>query len=295
VFDFLKGGKAELKVTLDRPRAVYNPGDTIHAVVRVEGVKDLKIQSAKIALVSLEEYEYRYEGRDADGDRETRKSKTTDEYRAWENQFLGETTVKGGTDQTYEFDLPLPPDAGPTVEGGKILNFSWLVKTTLDRRMASDVEDKQTIYVLSAPDPTARGAGEFGFANEPAEAEMRLRLPGTAFLAGDTISGELVIRPQKEFDVTEIRVELERLEVVPRDEGNQHKENQVVKLAGGTKLIPGQELILPFQLKIPPSVPITSRTRHGSIDWTVRGVLARRMRKDVFAQQEILLYSAPAS
>lgn len=295
MFDFLKGGKANLVVTLDRHNSIYAPGDTIHASVRVEGVKDIKIQSAKIALVSREEYEYKYETRDSDGDDETRTSKTTDELNVWQQQFLRESTIKGGTNQTFEFDMQLPPNALPSVEGGKILNHEWLVKTTLDRKLAGDVEDKQTIYVLAGASDKMLGAGIYGSSNEPGEAELSMRVPNTQFAIGETIAGDLIIRPQKDFDVTEIRVELERTEHVPRDEGNTLNEKQTVKLAGGTKLTRGNEMILPFQIKVPGSAPITCQTRNGSIEWTLHGVLSRRMRGDTIVEQEIFLYSAPTS
>lgn len=291
MFDFLKGGKANLQVTLDRPQAIYAPGETIHVTVNVQGVKDLKIQGAKIALVSVEEYEYRYESRDSDGDTSTTKSKTTEERPAWQNQFMGEATIKGNSNQNFEFSIPIPGDALPTVDGGKILNYSWAVKTTLDRRLAGDVEDKREVYLPAKGKGEMGGGGEFGFSNEPGDAEISLRIPGKEFAVGDTIKGELVVRPKKQFDVTEIRVELARRESVPRDEGNEFNESQPVKLASGTKLTPGQDLVLPFQLNISSSVPISCRTPHGSIVWTLRGVLARRMRGDTLAEQELVLVS----
>lgn len=295
MFDFLKGGKANLYVTLERANKIYAPGETIHARVSVQGVKDLKIQAARIALVSREEYEYQSESRDSDGDRSTSKTRTTDEVNVWQEQFMGETTIKGNSNQTFEFDMLLPPNALPSVDGGKILNHEWVVKTTLDRKLLSDTEDKQTIYVPSGPSDNMRGAGEYGFSNEPAEAELLLKLPNTQFALGETIAGEFIIRPQKDFDVSDIRVELEQFEDVPRDEGNTHKEKREVKLAGGTKLKRGNELVLPFQIKISGSAPVTCHTRHGSIEWVLRGVLSRRMRGDTSVEQEIYLYSAPAA
>jgi Arrestin (or S-antigen), N-terminal domain/SpoOM protein len=44
VFDLLKGGKAQINLTLDRPDLVYYPGETVQARVNVIGEKDLKIQ-----------------------------------------------------------------------------------------------------------------------------------------------------------------------------------------------------------------------------------------------------------
>jgi sporulation-control protein spo0M len=283
MFDFLKGGKATLAVTLDRANKIYTPGETIHAKVNVQGVKDLQIQSGKIALVAREEFEVVSEDSD---DNSTTKSKENEQVKAWEQAFLGETTVKGGSNETYEFNIPIPSDAMPTLEGGKILNLSWAVKTTLDRKLAGDVEDKQDVYIV--PLPITRSApGNFGFSNEPADAEMTLKLSSKEFAVGETVSGELTIRAKKDFDVTEIRFELMYREAVPKDRGNEFKQEQKQKLAGGTKLTAGQELVYPFQLTIPGSAPLSARTRHGSIVWKARGVLSRRLRGDTFVEQEL--------
>lgn len=296
MFDFLKGGEAKLQVKLDRADKIYHAGETIHASVVVQGVKDLKIQKAQIALLSREEYERQYEETSTDSDghtsTDTVKQKQTDERAAWQQQFLGETTIKGGSNQSFEFDIPIPPDALPTVDGGKILNFAWLVRTTLDRRLRGDVEDKQELYIVTAPTNKTPIAGTFGSSNAPGDAQLSLRLSSTDFAVGDTISGEFVIQPQKDYDVTEIRVELERIENVPQDEGNTVKDKQTVKLAGATHLTPGQNQSLPFQLKFSTGAPITCRTRHGSIIWVLRGVLARRMRGDTLVEQEIMLSDA---
>lgn len=296
MFDFLKGGKATLAVTLDRPNKIYKPGETIHAVVNVQGVKDLKIQSAKIALVSREEYEYKYERTTTDSDGSTstedETSTVTDEQKVWEQQFSGETTIKGGSTQNFEFNIPIPANAMPTVDDGKILNLTWLVRTTLDRKLAGDVEDKQEIDVVAPPVAVPSGAGEFGVSNEPGEADMVLRLPKYTFALGETVSGELVIRPKKAFDATEIRVELVRREFVPRDEGNEYRQDEKFKLAGGTKLVSGQEMTVPFQFKIPTARPITANTRHGTINWYLRGILSRRMRGDTMVEQQVLIYNA---
>ncbi|MBI4673277.1 MAG: sporulation protein [Chloroflexi bacterium] len=295
MFDFLKGGQANVQVTLDRPNQIYGAGDTVHVTVNVQGVKDLKIQNAQIALVSREEYVRRYDERSTDSNGnstiEENTRRETDERKVWQQQFLGETTIKGNSNQAFEFNVPIPPDALPTVDGGKILSFAWRVKTTLDRRLRGDVEDIQELYVIAKPYGNMGGAGEYGTSNEPGEARLSLRLSNTGAAVGETIAGELLIQPQKAFDATEIRVELERTEDVPQDKGNQQKEKQTVKMAGSTHLDPGQNLNMPFQIKIPSGAPFTCRTRHGSISWVLRGVLARRMRGDTSVEQEILLFS----
>lgn len=297
MFDFLKGGQANLTLTLDRANKIYAPGETINAKLTVQGVKDLKIQGGLITLVTREEYQHRYQDESTDSDgrtsTETVTRKETDERKLEQQQFLNETTIKGGTNQTFDFTFPLPPDALPTVDGGKILNLEWRVKATLDRKLRGDVETFQVLYVPKPFSGTMGGAGEFGTSNSPSDAQLSLRLSNREYAPGDTISGEFVMVGQKEFDVTEIRIELERFENVPEDQGNTFKDKQAVKLAGSTKLKPGQNMVMPFQIKIPTGAPITCRTPHGSIRWTLRGVLARRMRGDTLVEQEILVSSSP--
>lgn len=295
MFDFLKGGKAKVTVETDRPNQPYVPGERINAQVTVQGEKDLKIQKGKVALIYREEYQRQYRDSDTDSDGSTsttdRKSWQTDEIEQWQEQFFGETTVKGGSNQTFEYSIPLPYNAPPTLVGGKILKGQWVIKATLDRKLASDVEAKVESFVVTVPTGKSGGAGTYGMSNAPDEAQLALNLPGEEFVLGDTITGEFVIQPRKEFDASEFRVEVVCSEDVPEDLGNTNTTNISVKVSGGAKLLPGQDLKFPFQLTIPGNAPVTCKTRHGSVTWTLRGVIARRMRSDTYVEHEILVYS----
>jgi sporulation-control protein spo0M len=295
MFDFLKGGKAQVRLEIDSPDQTYTAGKTIHAVVTVDGEKDLKIQQGRITLVCREEYQYRRQStsRDSNGHRSTsvHASWGTDERTLYQQVFAGETVIPGATTQTFKFDMPIPPDATPTCADGKIVRVHWWLTGTLDRKLASDVQEKAEIRVLSIlPHEIAR-PGEYGRSNEPDEAHMALVLPSDKFALGETITGELIVRPQKSFDVTEIRAELEMEEKVPRDEGNRFKKQVKVKLAGKTKLQPDQEQRYPFSMTIPANSPVTFKTSHSSATWTLRGVLARFMRGDTQVEGEIEVFS----
>ncbi len=296
MFDFLKGGKAQVRLEIDSPDQTYTAGKTIHAVATIDGEKDLKIQQGRITLVCREEYQYRRRSTstDSDGDRSTsvHTSWGTDERTIYEQVFVGETVIRAATTQTFRFDMPIPPDATPTCADGKIVRVHWWLKGTLDRKLASDVAEKAEIRVLSILPHEMAHPGEYGRSNELGEAHMALVLPSDKFALGETITGELVIRPQKSFDVTEIRAELEMKEEVPRDEGNQFKKQVKVKLEGKTKLQPGQEQRYPFSIAIPANSPVTFKTPHSSVTWTLRGVLARFMRGDTRVDGEVTVYSA---
>ena len=257
--------------------------------------KKLKIQEGRVALVCQEEYEYRYESRHRDSDghyhTDVHTSWQTNEQVIQKQVLMGQSTIPSNFVQTYEFSAAIPANALPTCDGGKIVRAKWMVKATLDRKMAGDIEGKAELLVFVTPPGKMVSAGEFGNSNEPNEAGLALALPGNEWTLGETIQGRLLVRPQKEFEATEVRVELVRLERVPRDKGNEHREEIKVKLAGKTKFQSGQDMAYPFSVAIPSPRPVTWRTSNSSITWQVRGVLARFMRGDTWVEEEIFVYS----
>ncbi len=298
MFDFLKGGKATIKVSVDRPVQPYWLGETLHATVTVNGEKDMKVQQARCELVFHEEYQYRHREthRDSDGHEHTeeRTSWQTDERVVQKEMMFGESTIKGGTNQTFQFNFPIPTNAAPTATAGKIVKVQWLVKGILDRKLLPDISDKVELLVFTTPAGQNVQAGVFGSSNEPNEAQMNLSLPRLEWVLGETVAGELRINPSKEFDATEIRVELVRREYVPRDLGNESLERVTVKVAGGTHLAPGQNLVFPFNVILPPSVPASFRTQNSCVEWKVSGILARRLRGDTRVDQELFVYNKQA-
>ncbi|MBI4788989.1 MAG: sporulation protein [Chloroflexi bacterium] len=295
MFDFLKGGKARVTLELERTGAGYYPGETVRAKVTVVGEKDLKIQQGRVTLVYKEEYQYRHETErtDSDGRRERREAHTwqTDEIEVQKKVFLGEGTIKAGAQQSFEFELPMPGDAVPSCGDGRIVRVTWHVKATLDRKMAADVEEKSEIFVLSVAPGQAVGAGEYGYSNSPGDAELVFALSGKEFVLGGRVEGQLLVRPKKAFDASEVRVELVRREYVPRNLGNEHLDQVVIKVAGGTKLEPGQDLKYPFVLQVPGGGAGTIRTRNSSVTWTLKGILSRRMRGDTQVAEEVFVYN----
>jgi sporulation-control protein spo0M len=295
MFDFLKGGKANVTVTLDRPVQPYLVGETVQARINIQGQKDLKIQEARVQLVCHEEYQYKSESRSTDSDGHVDTSEqtrwATDEQVVQRQQLMPEGTIPANFNQTFEFAAPITAGLPPTLDGGRIVRAKWMVKVTLDRKLAGDTEVTADLLVFSAPTGQAGGAGQYGFSNAPSDAEMVLSLPGKECGLGETIQGELIVRPQKAFDVSEIRVEITREELVPRDRGNKYRESKAVKVAGKTRLEPGQTLTLPFAIQVPTAVPVTMRSRNSSVTWSLSGILARTLRADTRVEEEIFVFS----
>lgn len=301
MFDIFKGGKTSLKLTLDRPIGQaatqlhpYYLGETVHARLTLATEKEIKIKEGRIALVYHEEYQYKHHHHSTDSHGHSRTSVVTawgtDEQEANRQVFLGETSLPTGTQQTYEFDLPIPNQAAPSAIA-EIVHIKWLVKATLDRRMAGDIEDTIDLPVYLATQGSTIQPIEFGLSNEPNEADLTFSLPRKEWIMGETIAGQLRVSAKREFDVTEIRVELVRRERVPRDLGNERETIIPVKLSGGAQFKSGQILTLPFNIALPAPAPATFRTPNSRLDWLLRGILARRLRKDTFVEEEIIIFN----
>ncbi len=306
------GGKASVKVTLERTK--YRPGETIPAQVTVVGEKDLNIREGRVVLLCVEENQYRYEERHRDSngrwETSTRYDWQKSQYEAAKQVLLGEGTVKGGSTQDFACNLTLPPDALPSCPNGKIVRLKWSVKATLDRKMAGDVEDEVEVLVYNTPRGMS-GTGPFGCSNQPGEAGLAFALPSLEWALGETIEGQLLVRPEKSFGVSEVRVELVRVEQVhgapmgPAQVGvsvdlgmagrrvlpNEAQQVEKVKLAGGTKLEAGKEMTFPFRVAIP-MAPVSGMLHDAKVSWVLKGILARTLRSDTQVEQEMVVYGA---
>ncbi len=293
MFNFLKGGKVNLNVAIDRPTGVYYPGETVHVTISLNSDKDLKFQEARAALLYQEKFQYKtlQHSTDSDGHSETEEVyhwKTNNQEVARQT-LLGETNLSKGSAQTFQFDAQIPPSAPPTYPGN-IIQVKWLAKATLDRKLFGDINTEVPLAVMVVP-TGARTAGQYGQSNEPNEALMSLELPGTEWCAGETIEGRLVVNPQKNFDVTEVRVELEQTEWVPYDRGNQKVNALKVKLEGKTKFMAGQPMTYPFQIPIPQPCCPSAFSSYWTVTWKLKGILARFMRKDTAVDTELKMCS----
>jgi sporulation-control protein spo0M len=316
MLNLFRGGKAMIKLVPERTRC--QPGEQVRVQVTVSSEKDLTIREGRVALVYQAEYLHSREVQRRDSQGRWRTERKT-EWRKWEHDvekvvILPEGVLAAGTETVHECTLTIPLEAPPTCAGGRIIRIHWWLKATLDRKMAADVEEKVELLVFHAPKGELAG-GRRGLSNQPDEAEMAFDLPSGEWALGETIEGQLLVHPLQEFDVTEVRVELVRVERVTSTasplEGlgqvnivharigsdplvNEARHVEKVKVAGGSKLQPGEELVYPFRLTIPSPAPVTCHTGSGEVTWLLKGVLARRLRSDTQCEAEILVAGARA-
>lgn len=293
MFNFLKGNQITLKITLDHPEADYFPGENLQAMISVESNKELKIQEGRVALICREEYEYFTLERTTNSDGRTNTEINTRwfgrDHEVAKELFLLEGTLSPNRTQTFPFSTRVPADALPSIPG-KIIKVTWLVKVTLARKLATDINAETQFTVFSAFTGEQQ-PGRYGQSNELGEIDLSLELPGTNWLAEDEISGKLQMLPRKKFDATEVRLELVEVENVSYDQGHRHENSLKVKLTGKMHFDPGQPVSLPFEVQVPRLCSPSASTNAWSVTWKLRVILARFMRKDTVVEQELKIYT----
>ncbi len=296
MFNFLKGKQESLKVALDRESGEYLPGETVTATITFETGKEIRFQEGRAVLICLEEFDYRSwdESTDSDGNTDT----TLTEHRyslpmEFDPQvFLLDTALGPGTVHTFSYKTQIPAGTLASVPG-KIIKVRWFVKATLDRKLASDFNAEAPLTV-PVPPAGEKTAGQYGQSSEMEQTNLHLELPGTVWLSSETVSGTLVIRPVKSFDVTQVRLELVRSETVSYDQGLAKEEVIKVKLADKMRLEGGQTVNLPFKVQFPIPCPPSAASDDWTLVWKVKGVLARFLRKDTTVEQEITVFTGKA-
>ncbi len=293
MFSFLKGKKNEISLALDRPNGIYFPGETVGVTITILPDKELKVRGGQVKLGGTEKYEYETTQYTTDSDGDSRESSETvtayHELCELKQDFLGETVLLAGTPQSYTVQLTLPADALPSCTA-KIVTISWQVFVKLDRPRGGDPHAEAELRV-SRPLPSPAPLSNYGTSNEPKEADLTLVLPGLEAAAGQTFAGELRVLPHKDFS-SDVRVELVRDEYVPRDRGNSSQETLPFKLAANTRFVAEQPQTFPFQAVLPPTAAPSLDAPHSSLTWTIKGILARRLRKDTSVEQELQVYPA---
>ena len=293
MFNFLKGGKVNLTVSLDRPSEIYFPGETVHARVSLDSDKELKFQQGRVALLYQEKFQYRAVTHRTDSQGHGHTEETfhwqTNDQEIARKVFLDETTLPQGSAQAFGFDAQIPVSAPPTYPG-TIIQISWSVKATLDRKLSGDINTITPLTVLVSP-AGKQTPGQYGLSNEPDEAQLSLELPGTEWVSGETVQGQLLVSSQKNFDATEVRVEVEQTESVSYDRGNLRVNTVKVKLAGKTKFTAGETSRFPFQVQIPQPCSPSGSSAYWSVTWKLKGGLARFLRKDTSVEEEIKVFT----
>lgn len=137
-----------------------------------------------------------------------------------------------------------------------------------------------------------RPAASEDWAPRPASAEsrhrecvLRLDLTSGGARSGDVVAGSLSAEMLQTVGVSEVRVELVRIEKFGNVERSHMVDTVVVEPEGS--LTAGQAREWSFRLTVGRVRAPTLKTDKSSVRWLVKAILARRMRPDLRGEREI--------
>ena len=276
-----------------RPKADFNirmsgdtlePSDELEARVELLPREDFHVRLGTVELVRLETYiqtvRHQYG---------VSYHKRTHAGVVGSETFMENQTVRrlGGSSDSASFVLP--QDAIPTLSGSVFQKIqpgiAWEVRALLDVTRARDMRQSQELMVVGPPvsgDPPPRPiAAEAGHR----QCNLKLELSRGEARSGDRMDGVLRVEMLDDVEVTEVRVELVRVEKFG-NEGQDHVVDKTVFERDAT-LRSGDGHEWRFDLDVG-SVKVPSlEAEKSSVTWLVKGILDRRMRRDLRVEREI--------
>lgn len=267
--------KTEVDVRVDDDEVVAGGVVVAHADF---GEPDKKAQGARIELG----YRNRYQEDDQNSDGDTITSTTSSDVIRASQQIsldgaLGTAPVRA--------ELTVPADA----PGSAADTVDWFVRAVVDRKLARDANASLPLTVRVPADPLA------SWADSPPETDGACRFeldPSTRVVRpGDRITGTLRVVAEKPISARCVRVQLHRKRFDP-DHNRTVDDKTRVELCGETDLRPGEELVLPFDIGVPPGAAPSFRAKHNHLHWYLEGVVDVPRHSDPTISLEVLVHNA---
>lgn len=287
----LFGGKLpEVSIRLERTDGVYYPGETVRAQMTIAAEDGAKFREVSAGLLFEEKYQIIDRRRDSDGDVSYTHVWRTDEQWAAREQIATNGFPKGFR-QTYNYEWRLPDEPHPYCYA-KILQARWLVKATVDRTLARDVNAEAPLYVVRpAPAQASRGVESVDENTAPDAVLMRFQLPRLEYVQGETVAGRVLVEPRQDLNPRSLNLSLVRHEVVPG--GDRTNIENVFERRQQFAVQPraGQPFALDFEFGIPASWCPTYSSHNASVTWRVNATFDLPWKRDIHAWQTIRVFN----
>lgn len=287
----LFGGKLpELSIQLERADGVYCPGETVRASVTVAAEDGAKFKEILAGLLFEEKYQIIERHHDSDGDVHYRSIWNTDEQWAVREQLASNGLPKSFR-QTYNYEWRLPDNPQPSCQA-KILFARWLVKATVDRTLARDVNAEAPLYVVvPAPAGGPQGVESVDENTAPDAVSMRFQLPRLEYVQGETIAGRVIIEPRQDLNPRAVNISLLRHEVVPGGDRTNIENVFEAQQQHNVQLRAGQPLALDFAFVAPPKWCPSYVSGNATVAWRVNATLDLPWKRDIHAWQTVRVFN----
>jgi hypothetical protein len=287
----LFGGKLpEISIQLERADGVYYPGETVRASITVAAEDGAKFKEIRAGLLFEEKYQIIDRQRDSDGDVTYNHVWRTNEQWARREQLASDGLPKGFR-RTYNYEWRLPDNPHPFCQA-KIVVARWLVKATVDRTLARDVNAESPLYVVQPSPAHVSHGGELVEENTAPEAvSMRFQLQRLEYVQGETIAGRVIIEPRQDLNPRALKINLLRHEVVPVGDRTNIENVVEAEQQHNVQLRAGQPFALDFAFAAPPKWCPTYASGNASVTWRVNATLDLPWKRDIHAWQSVRVFN----
>ena len=273
---------ADLQIDVDK--TVVQVGDEVRARVTLVPKQDFDVRQGKVELICTETYVQMTSSQYGQHYHRRTRSLSLEG-----GSFMEGGTVRAGLPHSGSVRLVVPAGALPTLTGATVSKIdpgiSWAVIASLDVAKARDIQHSQEVTVDPPAAPEDRQHRPVTAESRHRQCVLTLGLSSGDARSGDRLAGSLRAEMLQDVGVSEVRVELVRIEKfgnVQRD----HTADRVVLEPEGS-LPAGQIREWSFRLNVGKVTAPTLKTDKSSVRWLVKGVLSRRMRPDLRVEREI--------
>ena len=273
---------ADLQIDVDK--TVVQVGDEVRARVTLVPKQDFDVRQGKVKLICTVTYVQMTSSQY--GQHYHRRTRTLSREGG---SFMEGGTVRAGLPHSGSARLVVPAGALPTLTGATVSKIdpgiSWAVTASLDVARGRDIRQSQEVTVVR-PAKADEGQPRLAAAeSKHGQCVLTLELSTGDARSGDRVAGNLRAEMLREVGVSEVRVEMVRIEKF----GNVRKDHIVdsVVLEPEGSLPAGEIREWSFRLNVGNVGAPTLKTDKSSVRWLVKGVLSRRMRRDLRVEREI--------
>jgi len=285
MLSFLK--KPKVDITLDAAHGPFHPGDVVKVGVYISSQDSFKLRAASVELKCVEVYWKMV----SDG-KTTREQKTKRNLCKLREELLGNTEFTSGMALSESASFTLPADMPPTIIG-KTVNISWQLDVKLNVAAMRDAHEKGEITVMPIPTaiPVTDGSGSDSTKTVTASSgngRLTLTIDSEHGATGKTLRGSLEAAIEKDINFEGIRVELEKKETA----GTRSSKTvaDLVMLEEKSSLAGGAVRQWSFRLKFPDSPLPSFAVSSSKIEWNVKGIVDKSMRKDFSVSCPVRVY-----
>ncbi|MCE5258737.1 MAG: hypothetical protein LLG44_06690 [Chloroflexi bacterium] len=209
-------GIGKLEILLDQANSRYMLGDNVSGQVLLQSNVLLRSKGGKISLTCQGYFSHAPTEETSEGAKLERQS---EQLYIQEADVVPPGDLRRGSVQGFAFQLPLPQQGLPT-HHGYLCVVKWSLHAHLLLENETPLEAAYELLVESQPEAVSPEA-EIQPSSSSRQAQMSIVLPRAVYAEGETIQGQVVVKPLERFQAEELRIILLRIENTPL--GDNHK------------------------------------------------------------------------